>query len=205
MYLATLTGRIPIIPPLLPDHFGKLDTVAPMKFGDVFDIPRLTDKLGFPVVEWHEVKPLSYSVKGAQGASVDEPLGCWSTRAGSKASGGSPAPSNLLGILNLGWCNLALACKNTHSHFDFQTYHTPQCHHISRSVTVRHRTTMCGQYGPWRPLVFPSRASGNSINSAPRPFQYKVAQEQSLSLTTSCCVTTCCTILALWTLFLRRT
>ncbi|QRW12797.1 O-FucT domain protein [Ceratobasidium sp. AG-Ba] len=71
IYLAILTGRTPIIPPLLPDHFGNLDTVAPIAFSDIFDIPRLTNELNIPVIEWHEVKiPTSSEI---------ESIGCWNT------------------------------------------------------------------------------------------------------------------------------
>ncbi|KAG8751146.1 hypothetical protein FRC12_012582 [Ceratobasidium sp. 428] len=100
IYLATLAGRTPIIPPLLPSHFGKLDTVAPMNFGDVFDIPRLAAKLGSPVLEWHEVKSIVYSNNSGTAPKTEE-IGCWSTGAGNKASGGRPAISLVPDMLNL--------------------------------------------------------------------------------------------------------
>ncbi|KAG8699792.1 hypothetical protein FRC09_006377 [Ceratobasidium sp. 395] len=100
IYLATLAGRTPIIPPLLPSHFGKLDTVAPMNFGDVFDIPRLSAKLGSPVLEWREVKSITYSNNSGMAPKTEE-IGCWSTGAGNKASGGRPAISLVPEVLNL--------------------------------------------------------------------------------------------------------
>lgn len=93
IYLAILTGRIPIIPQLLPEHFGTLDTVSPIAFGDVFDIPRLKSELGIPIVEWDEVK--------ASKSPENEPIGCWSTRAGIKITENHPALTYHPDILNL--------------------------------------------------------------------------------------------------------
>ncbi|QRV98201.1 O-FucT domain protein [Ceratobasidium sp. AG-Ba] len=86
IYLAILTGRTPIIPPLLPDHFGNLDTVAPIAFSDIFDIPRLTNELNIPVIEWHEVKiPTSPEI---------ESIGCWNTGSVMAATGNVPPSSD---------------------------------------------------------------------------------------------------------------
>ncbi|KAF8610174.1 hypothetical protein BDV93DRAFT_9090 [Ceratobasidium sp. AG-I] len=51
IYLASLTGRIPIIPSFEPSHFGTLNEAEPLHFGDVFDVPFLMDKLGFPILQ----------------------------------------------------------------------------------------------------------------------------------------------------------
>ncbi|KAG9076142.1 hypothetical protein FRC06_009681 [Ceratobasidium sp. 370] len=71
-----------------------------MNFGDVFDVPRLANELGFPVLEWHEVKALAYANNG-QAASSPEPVGCWSVSAGNKVSGGRPLSTAVHGVLNL--------------------------------------------------------------------------------------------------------
>ncbi|KAG9086266.1 hypothetical protein FRC07_013137, partial [Ceratobasidium sp. 392] len=100
VYLAVLTGRTPIIPPLLPSHFGKITTVAPMNFGDVFDVLRLANKLGIPVLEWHEVKLMPYVNHGGAMPKLEE-IGCWSTGAGNKASGGRPVGTIVPDVLGL--------------------------------------------------------------------------------------------------------
>ncbi|KAJ3344313.1 hypothetical protein HDU93_000103 [Gonapodya sp. JEL0774] len=86
IYLARLTDRIPIVPSFEPTHFGSLNTAGPLKFEDVFDVPYLMGKLGFPVVQWHEIKELNSSSK----EQPLEQIGCWSVRAGNQASGGVP-------------------------------------------------------------------------------------------------------------------
>ncbi|KAF9245804.1 hypothetical protein BU15DRAFT_40619 [Melanogaster broomeanus] len=67
LYLAQITGRVPIIPPFLPTYIG---TDAPIAFGDVFDVSRLQNALGIPILEWHQVKDTNSQ-------NIDE-LGCWS-------------------------------------------------------------------------------------------------------------------------------
>ncbi|QRV86512.1 O-FucT domain protein [Ceratobasidium sp. AG-Ba] len=93
IYLAILTGRIPIIPPFLPSHFGTLETAAPIPFRDIFDVSRLASELSIPIVEWDEVKvPKSPEI---------ESIGCWSTQAGVKTTETRPAYSSHPSILNL--------------------------------------------------------------------------------------------------------
>ncbi|KAF4573193.1 hypothetical protein EYR36_007703 [Pleurotus pulmonarius] len=67
IYLAIITDRIPVIPMFTPSHIGG--SVPPIPFGEVFDVPRLRDLIGRPVLEWHEVKDTSSE-------TVDD-IGCW--------------------------------------------------------------------------------------------------------------------------------
>ncbi|KAJ7939701.1 hypothetical protein B0H13DRAFT_2226264 [Mycena leptocephala] len=67
MYLAHLTGRVPIIPRFRPVHMGS--NASQFDFSEVFDIPRLQTGLGTPILEWREVKDLE--------SETVEDLGCW--------------------------------------------------------------------------------------------------------------------------------
>ncbi|KAF9225474.1 hypothetical protein BS17DRAFT_879488 [Gyrodon lividus] len=67
LYLAIITDRVPIIPKFIPSHIGG-DT-PPIAFGDVFDIPRLQNALGIPILEWHQVKDVDSQ-------NIDQ-VGCW--------------------------------------------------------------------------------------------------------------------------------
>ncbi|KIK97545.1 hypothetical protein PAXRUDRAFT_824800 [Paxillus rubicundulus Ve08.2h10] len=68
LYLAIITGRVPIIPKFIPSHVGG-DT-PPIAFGDVFDVAQLQNALGIPILEWHQVKDVDSQ-------NLDD-LGCWS-------------------------------------------------------------------------------------------------------------------------------
>ncbi|KAJ6575269.1 hypothetical protein B0H19DRAFT_635080 [Mycena capillaripes] len=68
IYLGLITDRVPIIPEFIPSHIGG--HVPPIPFGQVFDVPRLRNELGKPVLEWREVKDYQ------NGTFVDD-LGCW--------------------------------------------------------------------------------------------------------------------------------
>ncbi|KAJ7088883.1 hypothetical protein B0H15DRAFT_939266 [Mycena belliarum] len=71
IYLGLLTERVPIITFFTPAHIWKGDPIwgPTIDFGQVFDVPRLSEALGKPVLEWWEVKdPTSKAV---------DPLGCW--------------------------------------------------------------------------------------------------------------------------------
>ncbi|KAJ7597465.1 hypothetical protein C8J56DRAFT_920150 [Mycena floridula] len=67
LYLAVITGRIPIMPMFTPSHIGG--GVAPVAFGEVFDVPRLRKLMGRPVLEWKEVKD--------ERSEFRDQLGCW--------------------------------------------------------------------------------------------------------------------------------
>ena len=94
LYLASLTGRVPIIPPFagghLPDSAGSID------FGVIFDVPRLSKAVNMDILEWYEVKNFS-----SPDAAVDD-LGCWSAWAMANRNQGRPAYSDQEDLLNLG-------------------------------------------------------------------------------------------------------
>ncbi|KZT30814.1 hypothetical protein NEOLEDRAFT_1174185 [Neolentinus lepideus HHB14362 ss-1] len=54
IYLGLITDRTPIVPPFTPSHIGG--DVPPIPFGEVFNVSRLAQALGTPVLEWHDVK-----------------------------------------------------------------------------------------------------------------------------------------------------
>ncbi|KAJ7627140.1 hypothetical protein FB45DRAFT_835412 [Roridomyces roridus] len=68
LYLAQITHRVPIIPRFRPVHIPG-DNTPHRDFGDVFDVPALSKKLGMPILEWKEVKDLK--------SETLEDLGCW--------------------------------------------------------------------------------------------------------------------------------
>jgi hypothetical protein len=65
-----LTERVPIVGQFTPSHIGG--GAGNALFSEVFDIDYLSDKIGMPVLEWHEVKDLSTQ------AHEIETIGCWS-------------------------------------------------------------------------------------------------------------------------------
>ncbi|KIY47379.1 hypothetical protein FISHEDRAFT_45371 [Fistulina hepatica ATCC 64428] len=69
IYLGLITDRIPIIPMFIPSHVGS--SVPPVPFGEVFDVPRLRNAIGVPVLEWRDVKD-------SDSDYLDE-IGCWNT------------------------------------------------------------------------------------------------------------------------------
>ncbi|KAG1754887.1 uncharacterized protein EDB91DRAFT_1276371 [Suillus paluster] len=68
IYLALITERIPIIGKFTPSHVDN--SAPPFAFGEVIDVPRLTQAIGIPLLEWHEVKDSE--------SQVLDDLGCWS-------------------------------------------------------------------------------------------------------------------------------
>ncbi|THH17713.1 hypothetical protein EUX98_g9074 [Antrodiella citrinella] len=66
IYLARITNRVPVLPPL-DSYIGKRPVAIP--FSAIFDLPRLERELRMDIVEWKDVK---YS----QSEEVDV-LGCW--------------------------------------------------------------------------------------------------------------------------------
>jgi len=67
IYLALLTERTPIIPKFVSSHMDS-DT-PPFIFGEVFDVPRLSQAIGIHLLEWHEVKDPE--------SQVLDDIGCW--------------------------------------------------------------------------------------------------------------------------------
>jgi hypothetical protein len=99
IYLGILTKRVPVMPAFLAEHFSKVADIAPTPLSEIFDVPYLSEKLGIPVVEWHQLKRTAYS--SADGPEPEmEKLGCWSTSAGYKNS--PPTGSYSTGLYKLG-------------------------------------------------------------------------------------------------------
>ncbi|KAJ7182490.1 hypothetical protein C8R43DRAFT_967324 [Mycena crocata] len=67
LYVARITGRVPIIPRFRPVHINR--SVEHLDFGSVFDVRRLQSALGQHILEWNQVKD-------PHSETIDE-LGCW--------------------------------------------------------------------------------------------------------------------------------
>ncbi|KAJ6570587.1 hypothetical protein DFH09DRAFT_1464401 [Mycena vulgaris] len=67
IYLANMTERVPIVPRFRPVHLDVDGTY--LDFGEVFDIPRLEEGVGKPILEWREVKDVE--------SEMLDGLGCW--------------------------------------------------------------------------------------------------------------------------------
>ncbi|TFK56649.1 hypothetical protein OE88DRAFT_1670074 [Heliocybe sulcata] len=74
IYLGLITSRTPIIPPFTPSHIGG--DVPPIPFGEVFNVSRLAQALGKPVLEWHDVKELRNNSELGWSEPFDV-VGCW--------------------------------------------------------------------------------------------------------------------------------
>ncbi|KAJ7173652.1 hypothetical protein C8R46DRAFT_1083522 [Mycena filopes] len=68
IYMGLITERIPIMPPFIPVY--QPQDSPELDFGEVFDIPRLQKAMGWPILEWPQVK-IPHS-------NVVDDLGCWS-------------------------------------------------------------------------------------------------------------------------------
>ncbi|KAG9018773.1 hypothetical protein FRB90_009777 [Tulasnella sp. 427] len=79
IYLGMISSRIPIIPPFPPSlsHIGKGGKY--INYGEVFDLPRLRQRLRLPILEWRDVKQ--------DGTPIVDTLGCWSIWAGMTSAG----------------------------------------------------------------------------------------------------------------------
>ncbi|KAF5368478.1 hypothetical protein D9758_002235 [Tetrapyrgos nigripes] len=91
VYLGLITERVPVIPPFTPSHVGW--DVAPIAFGDVFDLPRMRRLIGKPIIEWRDVKK--------QDSETLENLGCWGVWESSLAANTEPRGTNVLRHLKL--------------------------------------------------------------------------------------------------------
>ncbi|KAF8814371.1 hypothetical protein BYT27DRAFT_7179523 [Phlegmacium glaucopus] len=95
IYLAAISGRVPIIPPFSPGaHISNEAGVLP--FGRIFNLTRLRNDLRRPILEWSDVKliPSPTSIENPPN-SEREQLGCWSTRRESESQ-----PIRVNAILN---------------------------------------------------------------------------------------------------------
>jgi hypothetical protein len=90
-----LSVRTPVLPPFAPIHVNALAGFIP--FGDVFDIPRLSEILGLEILEWRDIKhvapsnedehhdiasrlgkPRAYVAGHFGGLMQEDDIGCWS-------------------------------------------------------------------------------------------------------------------------------
>lgn len=92
IYLARITGRVPILPHFVPSHIGG--DAGSIAFGDVFNTTRLGEAIGIPVVEWQDVKK--------PGSEVVDEVGCWDVWQATQYSEDFPRRSGMLSQLNLG-------------------------------------------------------------------------------------------------------
>jgi hypothetical protein len=92
-----LTERVPIIGPFTPSHQTGADAEN-ILFSEVFDIDYLSDKIGMPILEWHEVKNLSTP------SPEIEDIGCWSVWQAVRVGDSEPTPrlTNALRLQGLG-------------------------------------------------------------------------------------------------------
>ncbi|KAF8575748.1 hypothetical protein K439DRAFT_1397924 [Ramaria rubella] len=68
LYIAILTGRVPVIADFVPGHMhGNPGFLA---VSEVYDLPRLADALRMPIIEWSDIKDRS--------SHELEDIGCWS-------------------------------------------------------------------------------------------------------------------------------
>ncbi|KAI0757700.1 hypothetical protein C8Q80DRAFT_1265570 [Daedaleopsis nitida] len=71
IYLAMITGRVPILPPFTSVIEGGAK--RPLPFSEIFDVPRMSVALNHPIVEWHKLKDIAR----AREENVYDELGCW--------------------------------------------------------------------------------------------------------------------------------
>ncbi|KAG9002022.1 hypothetical protein FRB94_004172 [Tulasnella sp. JGI-2019a] len=87
IYLAILSSRVPVIPPHVPMHVGSSSEVGILPFGDVWDIERLREQTGVPILEWRDVK--------SEDSIELDLLGCWTAWASAWSRNGNPRGSGL--------------------------------------------------------------------------------------------------------------
>ncbi|KIO33664.1 hypothetical protein M407DRAFT_65342 [Tulasnella calospora MUT 4182] len=108
IYLAVISRRIPILGPLLPmkSHLGAGGKT--IDFGEIFDLPRLSQAIQTPILQWSDVKK-------ASGAETDF-IGCWSLWPTVNKNAHEPHGSALPSFLHLGivWTQAPNWIKLTH-------------------------------------------------------------------------------------------
>ncbi|KAJ7269244.1 hypothetical protein B0H12DRAFT_1094832 [Mycena haematopus] len=67
IYLGQITDRVSILPPFMSTHLPE--NTPPLFFGEAFDVQRLRNSLGSPLLEWREVKKTD--------SEVLDDIGCW--------------------------------------------------------------------------------------------------------------------------------
>ena len=114
VYLAMITQRVAVVPPLAPSqtHLGHVPLPF-LPFGAVFDLPRLAKAIRTPIVEWSDIKIAPYNVPWTdkspkvEGVQRDS-LGCWSTR--QVKPNAFPGRTSLAPFLDLGVSWLVECC-----------------------------------------------------------------------------------------------
>ncbi|KAJ3544446.1 hypothetical protein NMY22_g2773 [Coprinellus aureogranulatus] len=90
IYLAVITQRIPIVPPMIPPGWVPIDA-GMIPFGELFNLTTLRANLRHPVLEWAEVKAIPSNASVEVDTELSDPtvedFGCWSTN---KRTVGSP-------------------------------------------------------------------------------------------------------------------
>ncbi|KAF6765971.1 hypothetical protein DFP72DRAFT_797144 [Ephemerocybe angulata] len=83
IYLGHLTGRVPVIPPIVPAaHISSTAGLIP--FSSIFNLTLLRAALRTPVIEWHDGKHIEANASVSLPTTSSDPaldhFGCWSTR-----------------------------------------------------------------------------------------------------------------------------
>ncbi|TDL27888.1 hypothetical protein BD410DRAFT_781803 [Rickenella mellea] len=79
IYIASISNRVAVLPPFIPSHLPL--STPPIRFGEIFDLPRLSKDSGVRVMDFSDVKD-------PQSESLDD-IGCWSIWATANPSGGT--------------------------------------------------------------------------------------------------------------------
>lgn len=105
---------MPILGPFAPTHVGRDDVAGFIPFGDIYDVERMATELGFPIVEWRDVKKPK-----AEGQS-NEAIGGWTVYARyDTIRTGLPRGNHIVSLLGLGAfddCTLRRHISLTHGH-----------------------------------------------------------------------------------------
>ena len=67
IYLARMTNRVPVLPPL-DSYIGRRP--QPIPFSTIFDVPRMERELGMDIIEWKDVK-------NTVTEDHQDKIGCW--------------------------------------------------------------------------------------------------------------------------------
>ncbi|KIY64954.1 hypothetical protein CYLTODRAFT_380189 [Cylindrobasidium torrendii FP15055 ss-10] len=80
IYLGILSNRVPVVPAFTPSHHISYEEPS-LPFSAVFDIDYLRRAVGYPILEWSDIKEVPAHRQDPYPAAP-EPLGCWTIRAG---------------------------------------------------------------------------------------------------------------------------
>lgn len=91
IYLARITDRVPVMPHFVPSHIGG--DAGEILFGDVFNVTRLGQAIGIPVIQWSDLK--------RTGSDIRDEIGCWDIWEASQFDEKKPRGSFVTNQLNL--------------------------------------------------------------------------------------------------------